>query len=240
MWPVPTGPVSTMRPAKAARIGFARSTAAGSPPTITSSVPSQASFGVRLSGASTSVIPFGVSSAASLRVEAGSDVEQSTTSSGLPAETSPSAPKRIASTCGRPRHAQDHDVAFLSDFAWGGRLRRAAAFQVVDRLALGAREHGQGPALLDDVLRHAVAHEPDADKADPLFHVFTPEALAGMLAAGQAGARPRPFCDGGSPRKAAQPCRKRCSTSPIFLANSSGVRIAFSNRMFAKATIQRS
>ena len=64
----------------------------GSPPTITSSVPSQASLGVRLSGASMRVIPFGASVSARRRVEAGSEVEQSTIMSGFPAEASPSGP----------------------------------------------------------------------------------------------------------------------------------------------------
>ena len=72
------------------------------PPTITSSVPSQASFGVRLSGASISVMPLGSSSAARRVVTAGSDVEQSMMSSGLPAEARPSGPLITASTCGLP------------------------------------------------------------------------------------------------------------------------------------------
>ena len=98
MWPVPTGPVGTMRPANASSTGRARATSASSPPTITSSVPSQASFGVRLSGASTKAMPRSPSAAASLRVEAGSDVEQSTISSFFPADAKPFSPEITAST----------------------------------------------------------------------------------------------------------------------------------------------
>ena len=59
----------------------------------------------------------------------------------------------------------------LGDRARRRRFLGAARLQVVDRLALAAGEDGQRPALLDDVLRHAVAHEPDADEADALFHM---------------------------------------------------------------------
>jgi hypothetical protein len=102
VWPVPVGPVSTTRPAKQSITGRARATSASEPPTITSSVPSSASLGVRDSGASISVMPFSLSCAASRIVTEGSEVEQSTIISGLPAEASPSGPLMIASTSGLP------------------------------------------------------------------------------------------------------------------------------------------
>ncbi len=72
----------------------------------------------------------------------------------------------------RTGDAEEDNVAFLGDFPRASGFFGAAFLEVVDRLALAMGEHGQGPALLDDVFRHAVAHEPDADEADPLFHCY--------------------------------------------------------------------
>ncbi len=45
------------------------------------------------------------------------------------------------------------------------RLDGAAPDEVLERRAVAMRDHGQGIALLDDVLRHALPHQADADKA---------------------------------------------------------------------------
>ena len=178
MCPVPTGPVGTTRPAKASRIGRTRATLSGSPPTITSSVPSHASFGVRLSGASTKPMPRDSSSIARRRVEAGSDVEQSTMSSGFFAEARPSGPVTIASTCGEPvtqstttSLASARALAFGASFA--PRLRRSSA---ASRRRWARMVSGQP---FSTILRHAVAHEPNTDEADPFLHPrFLPALLS--------------------------------------------------------------
>ena len=46
-------------------------------------------------------------------------------------------------------------------------LGRAAADEIVDRLAVAVAEDGERIALLEDVLRGAVAHQADAEKTDP-------------------------------------------------------------------------
>ena len=60
-------------------------------------------------------------------------------------------------------------------------LGRALAFagaaleQVLDRRAVAVAHDGEGMALLQDVLRRAVAHQPDADVANPrLAHLLSP------------------------------------------------------------------
>jgi hypothetical protein len=50
------------------------------------------------------------------------------------------------------------------------RLDRAALDEIVDRRAVAMAEHGQGVTLLQQILRHAVAHEAEADETDALRH----------------------------------------------------------------------
>jgi hypothetical protein len=93
----------TILAAKQAMTGFAASKAAESAPTMQSSVPASASFGVRLSGASTKAMPAACSSSASSPVETGSDVEESITiRPGRAPARMPSGPRTSASTCGLP------------------------------------------------------------------------------------------------------------------------------------------
>ncbi len=106
----------------------------------------------------------------------GLEVEQSTIEQRLSRRGEPVRPLNDRLDLRRTGDAEDDDVAGVGDRARGRRFLGAARLQVVDRLALAVGEDGQRPALLDDVLRHAVAHEPDADEADAFFHVRFPRA----------------------------------------------------------------
>ena len=174
MCPVPTGPVSTTRPANASRIGRARATDSGvaADHDVERSLP-----GVLRRAAQWCVDqrdPFRreLLRHAPRRGRLGGravDDEQG------PADRSePVLPLHDRLDLRRAGHAEHDDVALLGDLPRAGRLLRAASLEIVDRLALAMGEHGQRPAFLDDVLRHAVAHEPDADEADPLFHGTPP------------------------------------------------------------------
>src|ERR1700692_4383036 len=124
--------------AKQDRIGFTFSNVAASPPIMTPSLPSSASFGVRASGASQKTIPRGASSSASARVSVGSEVDVSITIAPFFApHATPSLP-RI----------------------------RASFDEILDRRAVLVAENRKPIALLDEVLRHTVTHEADADKTD--------------------------------------------------------------------------
>ena len=86
-------------PAQHSMTGLTVSKMASSHPTIASSVPSSASFGVRPSGASTMCPPFDDSSLASFTVEPGSAVEVSITiKPGRAPARMPSSPRRTSST----------------------------------------------------------------------------------------------------------------------------------------------
>ncbi len=103
VWPAPTGPTCTIFPAKHSMIGFALAKTSSAAPTMTSSVPASASFGVRERGASTSAAPAAFSSSASAAVETGSAVEESITMRpGLAPARMPSLPRTTPSTSGLP------------------------------------------------------------------------------------------------------------------------------------------
>ena len=102
-WPSPGPPMCTTLPAQVSSTGLMRSKTVSVAPTMVSSVPSQASLGVRPSGASTKSTPIAASSPAMADVEVGSEVEQSmTTEPLLRPWISPSGPRTIASTWGEP------------------------------------------------------------------------------------------------------------------------------------------
>ena len=127
--------------------------------------------GVRLSGASTKPIPCDSSSSASRRVEAGSEVEQSTIRSGFFADASPSGPITIASTCGDPvtqsttmSLASASAAALAASFA--PRLTRSSA---ASRRRWASTVSGQPLSTMFFAMPWPM--RPDADKPDPLFHV---------------------------------------------------------------------
>ena len=173
VWPLPVGPVWTTRPAKQSMTGRARATSASAPPTITSSVPSSASFGVRDSGASISVMPRSCICAASRNVDDGSEVELSRIISFFPADGKPVGTGDHSLDLRAAGDTDHDDVARFGELAQILRLLGAARYQVVDRGAIAMADDGQGKPLLDDVLGHAVTHQPKPDEADLfLAHVF--------------------------------------------------------------------
>src|SRR5919205_4311847 len=78
--------------------------------------------------------------------------------------------------------AEDDDVAGLRQLAGARGLARTPALQVLDGLAPAVAEHGQRPALLDDVLCHAMAHEAHTGKADPFLAQDQPPCPRWMTA----------------------------------------------------------
>ena len=208
MWPLPVGPVCTTRPAKQSMTGRARATSASAPPTITSSVPSSASFGVRDSGASISVMPRSLICAASRIVEDGSEVEQSMIISFLPADGQAVGTGDERLDFRAAGDADHDDVAASASAAQVLRLAGAARHQVVDRRAVAMADDGQGKTLLDDILGHAVTHQAEPDEADLfLAHVCRPGCgvsrrtigrLRRAVTPSSPGSWP-PACDAGSP-----------------------------------------
>ena len=110
-------------------------------------------------------MPCGASTAASFTVEDGSEVEQSQTMSSLPADARPPGPVRIASTWGLPVTQMTTMSLFGGELVQVRRLLGAAAFQIFYRLPVAVCDDRQRIALFDDVLGHAVAHQPDAHEA---------------------------------------------------------------------------
>jgi hypothetical protein len=62
--------------------------------------------------------------------------------------------------------AEEDEIGAPGELGGVLRLDGATADQVVHRLAVAVAEDGERIALLDDVLGHAMAHQPDADEAD--------------------------------------------------------------------------
>jgi hypothetical protein len=67
-------------------------------------------------------------------------------------------------------HAQDHDIGLRRDIFRRGSFFGALRHQVFDGLAILVRHHGDFVPLLQEVLGHAVAHQPDSDEPDLLCH----------------------------------------------------------------------
>jgi hypothetical protein len=71
----------------------------------------------------------------------------------------------------RAGHAQHDNVGLAPHRREIWNLDRAARNQILDRLAPAVGADAQRPALLHRVLRHAPAHQADADEADHRFRV---------------------------------------------------------------------
>ena len=112
--------------------------------------------------------------------------------SGLSAAARPSDPVISASTCGEPvtqSTTTSERCASSRGLAASTAPRRTRSSH---GLALAVAQDGEGPSFLDDVLRHAMAHEADADEADP-FHVRPPAAASRAVPlAGRSAPAPAP------------------------------------------------
>jgi hypothetical protein len=72
----------------------------------------------------------------------------------------------------RGGEAEKEDIAGACDFGRAPSLNRTALHQIIDRRAIAMTHDGERMPLLQDVLRRAVAHQPDADVADFFFAHF--------------------------------------------------------------------
>jgi len=66
----------------------------------------------------------------------------------------------------RAGDAEEHDIGRANQRCDILRFLRAAFHEIVDGLPVAMAEHGERKAFFHDVLRHAMAHEADADEAD--------------------------------------------------------------------------
>ena len=98
--PLPTGPMCLIVAAQHSMIGVTLAIVSASPPSMASTVPSSASFGVRPRGASTRAMPLASNASDNSTVEAGKEVDVSiTTSPGFAFSRMPPGPVICASTC---------------------------------------------------------------------------------------------------------------------------------------------
>ena len=75
----------------------------------------------------------------------------------------------------RGGEAEKQNVAAARDLGRALSFLGAALDQVVDRRAVAMAHDGERMTLLEDVLGRAVAHQPDADVANPrLAHLLSP------------------------------------------------------------------
>ena len=74
---------------------------------------------------------------------------------------------------GSVRNHDDRDVAFLSDIGGGGACRRAVGHQLVHCSRGKSVEHRYRVARLDQVLRHGLTHDPEANESDFFCHILT-------------------------------------------------------------------
>ena len=155
-----------MLPAQVSSTGFSRAKIASLAPTMVSSVPSQASFGVRPSGASTKWMPdrreFRRERERGIRI-GGRAVDDD--GALAQARLQAVAPRAIASTSREPVTQRKTMVERAArSLALRPRARRARRDP---RSAFGCDGRArQLVALLDDVLGHAVAHQAQPDEAD--------------------------------------------------------------------------
>ena len=144
-----------------------------------SSLPSHASFGVRLSGASTKSIPAVLRSSTSAHGRdriGGRAIDDHRARLEPRLQAVRAAHHRL--DLGRAGHAEKHDRRAFADLARVRRLARAPGDEILDRLAVAPAGDDQRIAFLDDVLGHAVAHQAEADEADRFFrHETLPVAL---------------------------------------------------------------
>ncbi len=71
----------------------------------------------------------------------------------------------------RPGHAEKDDIRSVRQVRRSLGFRRTGGDDVLQRLAVAVGEHLEREPLGDDVLRHAVAHQPEADEADARLRV---------------------------------------------------------------------
>ena len=70
----------------------------------------------------------------------------------------------------RAGHAEEDDVAVARERLRALGLLGAASHEVIDRSAVAMAEDGKRKTLGEEIFRHAVAHEAEADEADAFGH----------------------------------------------------------------------
>ena len=153
--------------------GLQRANTASSAPTIVLSRPCSASTGVRASGASTNSARFAPKSS---RISPSTPARRST----CRRRSSPRAPPRAGrcrrrrsdSICGVPVTHRNTMSDCRATLGVGRHFLRAGREQVLERLPVAVRAHGERIALGDEVLRHAVAHQAQPDEADARLRVL--------------------------------------------------------------------